>query len=661
MIPTIIGKEFFPIGVIKICQTLINHGKRAYVVGGSIRDIILNENKPIDWDIATNATPNEIIEVFEKKYRVIPTGVKHGTVTILYDNLPIEITTFRVDSDYLDSRRPSRVDFIENIKQDLARRDLTINAIAYDPIHNEFQDPFKGLEDIQNRVIRTVGDPDSRLEEDGLRAIRIFRFVSILGFDIEPETLKAIPNHFETFSKVSKERIHTELQKLLSGRYWKRAISLLVESGLMFCILPEFKHDRMNEMILNLNINRMKLTFLVLENLSSKASLRLKYAVLFHQLSSITKDSRNYFPRVDKRLIEEILKRLKFSNKQIIEIIHIITTHLFPLPIATESSVKHNDYLIRKLLFQVKREYLDDYLFFLQAKLVSLQKEDTISLLAIQEIRSQSKTQKPIEIRDLVISGDDIIQYFHLDKSQASQRELIGLCLGIIRERVEIDPQINMKKEIYLILENIDKVASQCRPGVTREVRIVSTDHIRKLYCSSVPSYSSWESSHTYKLARWLVLCLLRKSKPSIVIFDGTNFNLPNHPKHRESLYYQFKKYNPLYINISASDEEIQKNLEYRELEKPSIKKSDADLTIYNRYKKVMHSYPKALSVPNNCELIQLNTHNPDFKSNIKEIIQIIRKYQNKLIILSGNVLTGKTYTAIVLQNELEGIMKQEN
>jgi len=156
------------------------------------------------------------------------------------------------------------------------------------------------------------------------------------------------------------------------------------------------------------------------------------------------------------------------------------------------------------------------------------------------------------------------------------------------------------------------------------------------------------------------VLCLLRKRKPSIVIFDGTNFNLPHHPYHRESLYYQFKKYKPLYINILATDEEVQKNLEYREIEKPSIKKSDADLTVYNRYKNILDSYPKALSIPKNCELIQVNTHNPDFRSQIKEIIQIIRGNQNRLIIFSGNVLTGKTYTANMLQNFLERDKRQE-
>jgi len=512
MIPTTIGKELFPIGVLKVCQTLIKHGKKAYVVGGSIRDIILSNNRPVDWDIATNATPKEIIDVFEKKFKVIPTGVKHGTVTILYDHLPIEITTFRIDSDYLDSRRPSRVDFVDDIKQDLARRDLTINAIAYDPIHNKFQDPFKGLEDIQNKIIRTVGSPDDRLEEDGLRVIRIFRFVSNLGFDIESETFMAIPNHFGAFSKVSNERIHTELQKLLLGKYWKRAVSLLVESGLMFCIFPEFKHERMNETIPDLDISRMAFTFLILGNLSSEASLRLKYAVLLHQLSSVTKELHDYFPRIDKRFIEEILKRLKFSNKQIFEIIHILSTHRIPLPVTSEYLDEQKNYLIRKLLFRVKREFLDDYLFFLQAKFASLQKEDKISSEFLHEIRSRSKTQKPIEVRDLVVSGDDIIQYFHLDKSHASQRELIGLCLSIIRERVEFNPQINMKKEIYLILENLsntlwkyDRIVTHYGSNHRFDIPFVRTRCIRQKI--DFPTYGYLWLSDTYAMAKKL-LCL---------------------------------------------------------------------------------------------------------------------------------------------------------
>ncbi|MFX0181507.1 MAG: CCA tRNA nucleotidyltransferase [Candidatus Hodarchaeota archaeon] len=660
-------KESFPKIVLEVCQLLVNHGKQSFIVGGSIRDIIFSRERikddskvydrisePNDWDIATNATPHEVMKIFGKKFRVIPTGIKHGTVTILNKKLNIEVTSFRLESDYIDGRRPSKVSFVDDITTDLSRRDLTINAIAYDPIHDKFVDPFNGLKDIDNKIIRMVGDPDDRLEEDGLRLIRIFRFASQFGFKIEQKTLDAIPRHFETFSRVSEERIHSELQKLLKGAYWKNSLHALIECKVLHKIVNEFNHETITQVIPDVNMDRMALTARILSELPTKPSLRLQYAVIFHQLSTIASTSTRCFPKLNRELIENILKRLKFPNKQINEILHLLKIHLIPLPYSSENPDEFKNYSIRKFQHRIKSDYLKDYLDFFLAKMQILQKRELLTEELYKDILNRANCQRPIELRDLAISGDDVHHYFKLDKSQASQREFIGLCLRIIRERVEVEPQINKKEAIFLILENLNRIVSQCKTNVTRYARIVSTDHIRKIYQNNSPIYSSWESTHTYELAFWLNLCLLRKKRPYIVIFDGTNFNMPNHPYHRKSLCQRFKKFNPLFINVVATDKEVMKNLEYRERERPSIRKSDADLKIYERYRKLIQSYPNALSLPEGCRMVKISTHDSNFEQRVQEIIQNIIQNGHRFIVLSGNVLTGKTYTAQLIQKYLD-------
>ena len=169
----------------EVCEQFHSNNFQVFLVGGSIRDLIRGKTHPSDWDLATDALPSEVISIFGKEYRVIPTGLKHGTVTLLFGKLVIEITTFRIEGDYLDGRRPEEVSFVSDINEDLSRRDLTINAIAYDPIKEELVDPFNGINDIRNKIVRLVGNPDERLEEDGLRVLRIFRFISQLGYTVE--------------------------------------------------------------------------------------------------------------------------------------------------------------------------------------------------------------------------------------------------------------------------------------------------------------------------------------------------------------------------------------------------------------------------------------------------------------------------------------------
>ncbi|MFX0126354.1 MAG: CCA tRNA nucleotidyltransferase [Candidatus Hodarchaeota archaeon] len=645
--------ENLPFEIINICQLLTNQGFQAFIVGGSIRDIIQGAFIPQDWDIATDAKPSEVIKIFNKRFRVIPTGIKHGTVTILYNDLGIEVTTFRKEGDYIDGRRPSEVYFVGNIVNDLSRRDLTINAIAYDPINDELLDPFHGIDDIKAQVIRMVGDPNERLQEDGLRLIRIFRFVSQLGFDIEAKTLSAIPFHFEIFTKVAKERILTEFQKLLQGAFFQKAIQLLEESGLLFHIIPEFSHDEFQKVIPELKLNRIKLTLIIISELSRDSSLRLRFATLIHQLPIILKTSKKPFPPFQEKIIQEFMKRMKCSNKLITDVTHILSIHLLPLPYSITEKAEEKNYSIRKFQYTIRPEYLHDYLLFYEAKEIALKKIQLKEELKA-DILKRAETHPPIDLNTLVINGDDVIEYLQLNKKYASQREFIGYCLDIIRERVEIDPQINQKRFLLPILDSLNRILSQCTTRITRGVRVVSTDHIRKLYRNGSPEYIRWENEHTYLLAKWLALCLLRKDQNSIVIFDGTNFNMPTHPNHRELLGNKFRKYRPLYINTNATEDEVKLNLQARDHEKSTFKKSDADFSIFQRYQELLRTYPKALSTPKECDLIRVSTRHPKFETKIQDIVNLIRQNRHRFIIMSGNVLTGKTYTAYILQKQLE-------
>ncbi len=200
---------------VKLAISLIEqNGGQAYLVGGCVRDFVMGK-KPDDFDIATSFTPLKIKKCF-KNYKTVDTGVKHGTVLVIINSFPLEITTFRVDGEYKDGRHPENVAFSKNLGEDLKRRDFTINALAYNETSG-IVDLFGGKDDIKNSTIRTVGNPDKRFKEDALRMLRALRFSSVLGFEIEEKTKESIKNNFSLVLNVSEERIFAELKKLILG------------------------------------------------------------------------------------------------------------------------------------------------------------------------------------------------------------------------------------------------------------------------------------------------------------------------------------------------------------------------------------------------------------------------------------------------------------
>ena len=222
-----------PTYVREIMDRIDSAGYEAFAVGGSLRDLLLGK-EPHDWDVTTSALPEAVIELFPDK-KVIPTGIKHGTVTVLSDGFPIEITTYRVDGEYTDSRRPDKVEFTRNIEDDLSRRDFTVNALAYNEKRGLF-DLFGGKEDLENKILRAVGEPDRRFTEDALRIMRAFRFSAQLGFDIEENTLESAKKLAPRLENIAKERIGSEFLRLLSSGYPSKALADM--ENVIFEILP---------------------------------------------------------------------------------------------------------------------------------------------------------------------------------------------------------------------------------------------------------------------------------------------------------------------------------------------------------------------------------------------------------------------------------------
>lgn len=228
---------------IEICSILQKHNYQAYIVGGCVRDLLLNQI-PKDFDITTDATPDKVMSLFPETYA---TGLKHGTITVSMGKgleNHFEVTTFRVEGKYLDGRRPEDVTFVTNIIDDLSRRDLTINAMAFDPISNILLDPFNGKNDLEKSIIKAVGNADERFREDGLRIMRAARFAARFHYEIEESTLEAMQNNIDTLLKVSKERIKDELCKILMTDCPYYGMHTLQKLGILESIVPILKPNR---------------------------------------------------------------------------------------------------------------------------------------------------------------------------------------------------------------------------------------------------------------------------------------------------------------------------------------------------------------------------------------------------------------------------------
>lgn len=442
------GSMFIPNDVKLILDTLKNNGYESYIVGGSVRDFITDLYAPKDYDIATSALPGEIIKLFDK---TVPTGLKHGTVTVIINDQGYEVTTYRIDGEYIGNRRPAEVTFVLNLKEDLARRDFTINALAY----NEQQgiiDYFDGIEDLKNKIIRAVGEPNKRFQEDALRMLRAIRFAATLNFRIEEKTLQAIKVNCPLILNISSERIRDELCKMLLSNNPTKALRLLEETKLLEIILPELQKEvGFNQHNPHHDKDIFQHTLAALEN--CQGSLNLCVAVLLHDIAKpdcFTIDNKgigHFYGHEQKGAIlcKQILSRLKFDNESISTISLLVKEHMNVLENPT-------DVCIKRLINRIGVDLVYD-LFALQKAdaLASRFPKNRLEEIHKVEVKAMAiiNSKVPLSIRGLAVSGSDLMKEFSL-----KQGKEIGNMLKFLLDKTLENPQLNKKQKLLDIIYN---------------------------------------------------------------------------------------------------------------------------------------------------------------------------------------------------------------
>ncbi len=322
----------------KILRRFSDNGIEAYLVGGCVRDSLLGKT-PKDWDICTIALPEQVMALFEDE-KVILTGLKHGTVTVLLGGMPIEITTYRIDGEYEDNRRPKEVFFTDSLREDLSRRDFTINALAYHPDKGVI-DYFDGIGDLDRKLIRCVGDAASRYQEDGLRIMRAVRFACVLNFQFEVQTEQAIKQYSYLLRNIAKERIQVEFDKILTSSWAAYGLETLARLDCFPYFLPELCHTWQFAQEGGLHQydvfgHTVKMVSMVPEDVV------LRLAALLHDIGKPyvwqTVDGKDEFPQhevVSAALAETILERMRYDKKTIARVKQLIAEHtrgLLPKP-----------------------------------------------------------------------------------------------------------------------------------------------------------------------------------------------------------------------------------------------------------------------------------------------------------------------------------------
>lgn len=394
-----------PEPVMNVLQTLWDAGHAAYLVGGGVRDALLGK-AVTDWDVATDALPERLLEIF-------PAGGydnRFGTVQVPSDDLALEVTTFRRDHLYADHRRPDSVTFSESLEEDLARRDFTVNAIAWGrPDGAEITDPTGGLADLQAGVLRAVGDPAVRFDEDALRLLRAARLAAQLGFEIEPSTLAAMKATAETVRWVSSERIGDELRKMLAADPPSRAFAILAETGVLEFCLPELaaQHGIAQDKAPGMDLWAHSLATLDGAAGIDPGNSRLRLAALLHDIGKPGTLADGHFIGHDAegaRLAELLLARLAFPRREAEAVVELVRHHMFSY------EPRWSGAAVRRFIRRVGRDLVDDLLDLRAA-------DNTGSGLPanaghLDEMRKRVAAElaagAPLSLRELAVHGDDL-------------------------------------------------------------------------------------------------------------------------------------------------------------------------------------------------------------------------------------------------------------
>ncbi len=434
-----------------LCKELKAHGHEAFIVGGCVRDLLLGKDAS-DWDVTTDAKPEEVRKIFP---RVIPTGIAHGTVTVLMPSRegakPFEVTTYRGEGAYSDGRRPDSVEFVRDITQDLARRDFTVNAIALDPDDGKIVDPFGGEKDLAARVLRAVGVPLERFREDGLRVLRAARFTATLDFTLDPETERAIEPSLDVFRKVSQERVRDEWIKSMKAKRPSRAFDVMRENGILAITCPEMLEGVGMEQNKWHAFDVWKHGMECLDGCVGDPILRI--SAMLHDVgkprsrafSDKTKDWTFYdHERIGAEIADPICQRLRFSNDERARIVHLVKNHLF------HYTDEWNDATVRRFIKRIGQERLEDLYALNEADVRAKGKKDIPDLSALAALKAHVErvlaAGAALSTRDLAISGSDLIHELALKPGP-----IIGKILNGLLEDVIADPAKNERETLLAL------------------------------------------------------------------------------------------------------------------------------------------------------------------------------------------------------------------
>ncbi|MBO7253824.1 MAG: CCA tRNA nucleotidyltransferase [Clostridia bacterium] len=442
-----------PENVISAINLLENSGFEAYAVGGAVRDSLLGKNAS-DFDITTSAFPEETKKVFSA-FKVIETGIKHGTVTVLFDGEPLEITTFRIDGEYEDNRHPESVVFTRNIKDDLSRRDFTVNAIAYSHKRG-LVDFFGGLNDLKKGIIRAVGEADKRFGEDALRILRCVRFASTLGFEIEEETSKSVRKNIHLLDNVSAERIFVELKKMICGKNVGDVFEKYPD--VISKIVPELEKSvgfdqKSKYHIFDVYTHTYK-SISISEN-----NVILRLALLFHDCGKpyvYTTDEEGFrhfigHQKESVRLTENALLRLKCDNKTLEMVKTLVLYHDYKL----ERGKKYIKRFLTKVSFDearliIKMKYAD--MASHAPKCIMSEEERDEFLFWIDELEREGTC---VSLKTLAVKGEDLFS-IGIPKERIMGRVLNNLLELVVEEKIpnERNELLKKGKELFELLKN---------------------------------------------------------------------------------------------------------------------------------------------------------------------------------------------------------------
>lgn len=433
-----------------VIERLQQAGHEAYLVGGGIRDLLLGRSHAKDWDLATSATPEQIQSLFEHS---VPTGVKHGTITVLLNDQKIEVTTFRTEGPYTDGRHPDWVRMPSTLQEDLGRRDFTINAFAYDPKKELLHDLHKGLEDLRAKRLKTVGDPDKRFQEDGLRPFRGIRLAAVLEFTLADDVLPAMRRARDTVARVAPERLRDELMKLLAASKPSTGIEMLREANLLDLVLPELLEGY------KMPQNRWHAYDVYEHSLRSLDAAPqeqpiVRLAALLHDVGKprtrfeIDGEGKFYgHEHVGAVLADQMLERLRFSKTEREFVSHLISEHMFLYrPEWSEATV-------RRFIKRVGPEHLpalfalrdaDDY-----AHGTGFSSRPDLDELE-DRIKGIQDRAEALGIKDLAIDGDDVMRELDIPPGPR-----VGRVLRELLERVLEDPTQNDRDTLLRLSRDI--------------------------------------------------------------------------------------------------------------------------------------------------------------------------------------------------------------